>query len=68
MTTLVLRTSFVNDFKNDFRISYPHIHFDDFISDNEIEKYLEDNFDLPYHKIMDLFSDYLLSNGCDVTM
>lgn len=60
--------NFVTEFKNDFKMSYPHIHFSDFISDNEIEKFLEDNFDLPYNKIMNYFSDYLLSNGCDVTM
>ena len=58
-------TSLVSDFKNDFRQNYPHIYFDDFISDNEIEKFIHDFIDVPYPRMMDYFADHLLSNGCE---
>ena len=55
------------EFLNDFRQQYSHIHYHNFFSDDQITQFLEKNIDRPYDLVLNLFSDYLLSNGCEAT-
>ena len=50
-----------------FQENYPHIHIED-VNDWEIETYMNQRYvkDLSFERVMDLFSDYLLSNGGEV--
>jgi|TARA_R110001583_G_scaffold13654_6_gene58233 hypothetical protein len=57
----------INDFKSDFRQQYNYIYIDDFINDEEIGKFIENNIELPYSQILNLFYDFVLSQGlCEV--
>lgn len=61
--------SIVSEFKKDFRKNYSHIYFEDFVSDEEIEIFIEDNIDYSYPVMLDTFSDFLQSQGkCEVTL
>jgi hypothetical protein len=56
----------ISDFKNDFRQQYPYIYFDDFITDNQIEVFIEEYMGEPYHHMLNYFADYCMSQGCEV--
>jgi hypothetical protein len=57
----------INDFKSDFRQQYSYVYIDDFINDEEIGKFIENNIELPYSQILNLFYDFVLSQGlCEV--
>ena len=47
-----------------FQANYPHIHIED-ISDSAIEKYFSQGYvhRLPFEQAINLFSDFILSNG-----
>tara|TARA_R110000824_G_scaffold64463_11_gene168417 strand:+ start:319 stop:510 length:192 start_codon:yes stop_codon:yes gene_type:complete len=60
-------TDLINDFKSDFRQQYNYVYIDDFIDDEEIKKFIESNINLPYNEILNLFYDFVLSQGlCEV--
>ena len=57
----------INDFKSDFRQQYSYVYIDDFINDEEIGNFIENNIELPYGQILNLFYDFVLSQGlCEV--
>lgn len=61
--------SIVTEFKKDFRNNYSHIYFEDFVSDEEIENFIEENIEYSYPVMLDTFSDFLQSQGkCEVTL
>ena len=60
-------TDLIKEFKSDFRQQYSYIYIDDFIDHEEIKKFIESNINLPYNEILNLFYDFVLSQGlCEV--
>lgn len=51
----------MENFKDQFRKNYGYIHHD--LSDSEIEEFLVGKENLSIEKQMDLFQDYVLSQG-----
>jgi hypothetical protein len=57
----------IEEFKEDFRKQYSFVYFEDYVSDKQIGKFIEENIDEPYQRMLNYFSDWVISQGlCDV--
>jgi hypothetical protein len=57
----------IEEFKEDFRKQYSFVYFEDYVSDKQIGEYIEENIDEPYQRMINDFSDWVMSQGlCDV--
>jgi hypothetical protein len=57
----------IEEFKKDFRKQYSFVYFEDYVSDKQIGKFIEENIDEPYQRMLNYFSDWVISQGlCDV--
>ena len=57
----------IAEFKSDFRKQYSFIYFEDYVSDKQIAKFIENNIDETYQNMLWYFSDWVQSQGlCDV--
>ena len=57
----------IEEFKEDFRKQYSFVYFEDYVSDKQIGQFIEENIDEPYQRMLNYFSDWVISQGlCDV--
>jgi hypothetical protein len=60
-------SNLIEEFKEDFRKQYSFVYFEDYVSDKQIGEFIEENIDEPYQRMLNYFSDWVMSQGlCDV--